>query len=274
VVVVSGGARGITSWSALALARAYGCRFVLLGRTEMEPEPAELACAGTESEILRVLSDGGTPLRQARATARAVLAGRAVRETLKAMADIGSEARYISLDVRSAAAVEAAMTQVRGEWGRIDAVLHGAGVPAGELIGDKSDAQFDTVFDTKVAGLSALLRATEPDELRLLVAFSSVIGRAGYPGQCDYAMANATMDHVLAVEAHRRPRCLVKSIQWGPWEGGGMVGVGLRDVLIASGATFFDRRSGTAALLAELGVRGADPRVLLSATPLDTLGLP
>src|SRR5438309_541575 len=48
VVVASGGARGVTATTLLALARASRCGFVLLGRTPICDEPA--ACVGVVDE--------------------------------------------------------------------------------------------------------------------------------------------------------------------------------------------------------------------------------
>jgi hypothetical protein len=48
-----------------------------------------------------------------------------------------------------------------------------------------------------------------------------VAARFGNAGQSDYAMANEVLNKVAAVEHRRREgRCLVRSIGWGPWDGG------------------------------------------------------
>jgi hypothetical protein len=40
-------------------------------------------------------------------------------------------------------------------------------------------------------------------------------------GQCDYAMSNEILNKVANLEAKKRGEgCIVKSINWGPWEGG------------------------------------------------------
>src|SRR5208283_3146667 len=39
-------------------------------------------------------------------------------------------------------------------------------------------------------------------------------------GQCDYAAANEVLNKVAATESRRRPGCLVRSLGWGPWQGG------------------------------------------------------
>ena len=82
-----------------------------------------------------------------------------------------------------------------------------------------TDEQFDRVFDTKVQGLRALLSATASDPLKAVVMFSSVAARCGNQGQCDYAMANEVLNKV-ACSLRRERGIRVRSLGWGPWEGG------------------------------------------------------
>jgi hypothetical protein len=137
-------------------------------------------------------------------------------------------------------------------------------VLADALIADKTDEQFDRVFTTKVAGLRALLAATADDPLAILCAFSSVAAQFGNPGQCDYAMANEVLDHVLSAEQARRPGCVVRSIGWGPWQGGmvtGEIAGRFRD----AGVALIDPDVGGAAFVAELTAPAAPARVIVSA---------
>jgi NADP-dependent 3-hydroxy acid dehydrogenase YdfG/acyl carrier protein len=227
VVVVSGGGRGVTAASAVALAGRTRVRVVLLGRSRLEDEPA--ACAGIHDDagLKRALLDGAK--REGRAATPAevgaqvakVLANREVRATLDAIRAAGSEVRYVAVDVADGAKLGAALDEVRAAWGPITGVVHGAGVLADKLIAEKTPEQFDRVFDTKVAGLRSLLAATAGDPLRWMVLFSSVAARTGNTGQCDYAMANEVLNKVAAAERRRRaPGFVAKAIGWGPWEGG------------------------------------------------------
>ena len=100
---------------------------------------------------------------------------------------------------------------------------------ADKRIVDKTDEQFQAVFDTKVDGLRSLLAATADDPLQLLCLFSSVAARTGNEGQADYAMANEILNKVAVAERARRgTSCVVKSCGWGPWAGG-MVGPALQE---------------------------------------------
>ncbi|MBI3270543.1 MAG: SDR family oxidoreductase [Planctomycetes bacterium] len=227
VLLVSGGARGVTAAALLAICKRSRPRVVLLGRTPLDEEPAACRGAADEAALKRAL------LELARQEARAVtpaelggrvariLAAREIRVTLDALRAAGSEVRYLPVDVGAAARLRTELDTVRREWGPITGLIHGAGVLADKLIAEKTDAQFDRVFDTKVAGLRALLDATASDPLVVLALFSSVAARTGNLGQCDYAAANEVLNKVAAAERRRRgDRCVVKSFGWGPWEGG------------------------------------------------------
>jgi hypothetical protein len=133
-------------------------------------------------------------------------------------------------------------------------------------VADKTAAQFDAVFDTKIAGLFALLEATEGDPLRLLCVFSSTAARSGNVGQSDYAMANEALNRVAAVEARRRPAAVVKSIGWGPWEGG-MVTPSLKAHFEAAGVPLIGLAQGAQMFVQEIAVRGVVESVIGAMMP-------
>ena len=232
VVVASGGARGVAAATMIELAGESGAMFALLGRSVLTDEPDITKAAPDDRALKQVLLNAatlaGTPLTP-NALAKqvaAILANREINQTVAAIEQAGGRARYISLDVTDQAAVSQVIDQIRAEHGPITGVVHGAGVLADKLIAEKTDEQFNAVFNTKVAGLRALLTATQDDPLKLLCLFSSVAARTGNNGQADYAMANEILNKVATAEAARRgPGCVVKSLGWGPWDGG-MVGPG------------------------------------------------
>ncbi|WP_308114711.1 SDR family NAD(P)-dependent oxidoreductase [Streptomyces sp. ISL-12] len=266
VIVVTGGARGVTAEAVRALAAAHRPKLVLLGRTALTEDPPGLAGAADEAELVRALAavpGAGGPAELA-AEARRVLAVREIRQTLHALRQAGSPARYVSVDTRDERALRAALAQVREDWGPVTGVVHGAGVIADRLIGAKSDEQFGRVWSTKVAGLRALLAATDGDPLDLLVAFSSVSGVFGSPGQADYAMANTAVDHLLSAYAAAHPGCLTRSLAWGPWAGG-MVTETLAERFRAAGVGLIEPAAGARAFVAELADPEGPVRVLLAA---------
>jgi hypothetical protein len=66
-----------------------------------------------------------------------------------------------------------------------------------------------------------MLEATANDRLTHICCFSSVAARLGNVGQVDYAMANEVLNKVCQAEQKKRKEtCVVKSLNWGPWDGG------------------------------------------------------
>lgn len=128
---------------------------------------------------------------------------------------------YRSADIADPAAVHALIGQIIQEFGRIDGVLHSAGVLDDGLIAHKTEQSFRTVLAPKVAGTSALMSALAPHTLDFLVLFSSGAGAFGNTGQVDYATANAWLG---TQSAQTRPASAIRpiTIHWPLWADGGM----------------------------------------------------
>ena len=262
VVVVSGGGRGVTAATIIELAKDSQAKFALLGRSVLNnDEPDFLHASQGDAAVKKALmlqaqanGEKITP-RELSSAANKVLAAREIRATLDALAAAGSEACYIPCDVTDVASTAAALQSVRDAWGPITGIVHGAGVLADKRLAEKSAEDFQRVFGTKVMGLNALLAATENDPLDLLCLFSSVAGRAGNAGQSDYAMANEVLNRVAQAEAQQRNQpgsaCLVKSIGWGPWEGG-MVTPLLKAKFEEMGVELIPLGAGTRSFVAEV----------------------
>ena len=224
VVVVSGGARGITAEVAVALASAFQPRLVLLGRSPAPGrEEAWLAGILDEAGLRRALtarSDRRLTPHELRQEARRVLLEREIKLNLERITSAGSPVVYHSVDVRDGVSVRAAIARVRRELGPIRGLVHGAGVLADRRIVDQSDSQFDLVFKTKVEGLHNLVDAIDPESLALLFLFSSSSARFGRTGQVAYAAANEYLNKWAQQHALRHRNCRVASFNWGPWAGG------------------------------------------------------
>jgi hypothetical protein len=268
VVLLSGGARGVTAEAAVALARACRPTLVLLGRSPApEPEPDWLAALSGEAEIKRALAqraNGSASPRKVGEEYGRVAAGREVRRTLARVEAAGGRAAYRPVDVRDAAAVAEALAAVRRDLGPVRGLVHGAGVLADARIEDKTDEQFGRVYGTKVAGLRNLLAAVVPEELRALVVFSSSTARFGRAGQVDYAVANEALNKLAQQQARRLPGCRVVSLNWGPWDGG-MVTPALKNVFEQEGIGLIPPEAGGDHLVRELSGGGRDVEVVVLA---------
>ncbi len=269
-VIVTGGARGVTAEAALALAREFHPRLVLVGRSPLPAdEPAHLASARTEAELRREIAarSRGLAPKAIAEKAREILAGREITATLRRLKDAGAEARYRAVDVRDASAVAALVSETARDFGPVRGIVHGAGVLADKLILEKTGAQVDAVLDTKLSGLRLLLDAVKPADLRLLALFSSSTARYGRAGQSDYAVANEVLNKAAQVLARRLPDCRVAALGWGPWDGG-MVDASLKKLFAAEGVGVIGLESGGRHLAAEARSKGGPAETVVIAALL------
>ena len=271
VVVVTGGARGVTAESALALAARHGLRLALLGRTTLREASPEEPSGTTVAEIATALvasahARGETiGLPQARAQAERLIAEREVRATLSAAQQQGTAARYFTTDITDRAELRKVLDEVRQTFGPIVGVVHGAGVLADKRLEDLDDDQFVRVFSTKLVGAEALLDATSSDDLRFISLFSSIAARAGNAGQSAYAAANATLETIAAREAARRgSACVVRAFGWGPWDGG-MVDATLRSRFLDAGVGLIPIDEGAEFFAEQALCRSSAPAVVVAA---------
>ena len=262
VVVVTGGARGVTAEVALAMAGAFRPTLVVLGRSAApSAEPDWLAPLVDEAEIKRALhsqAKGPATPQAIGEMFRKLSANREILANIRRIEEAGSNVVYRSIDVRDHEKVRSAVAAIRSEFGPIRGLIHGAGVLADRRIEDQTDEQFARVFGTKVDGLEALLSAIGPDELRALVLFSSSTARFGRTGQVAYAAANEVLNKRAQAEAQARPSCRVVSVNWGPWAGG-MVTPSLRPLFEAEGIALIPIAEGARYLVEELRSTGAKP---------------
>ncbi|HPF39626.1 MAG TPA: SDR family NAD(P)-dependent oxidoreductase [Phycisphaerae bacterium] len=234
LVVVTGGARGVTAEAALALARRHQPTLVLMGRTQVEAtEPAWIAGLTDERDIKQAIKQNAFSANEkaapqkVKAIYRDLMAQREIRENLGRIRAAGSDVSYVSVDVCDAAAMRAALDAAKRAHGPVRGVIHGAGRIEDKRIQQKTSEQFAAVLDTKVQGLRHTLDAIDLESLRHIVMFSSVSGRCGNVGQIDYSMANEVLNKVAQRLSRRLPHCRVVSMNWGPWDGG-MVTPGLK----------------------------------------------
>lgn len=275
VVLVTGGARGITSLVARDLARRYRCTLILLGRSPppSAEEDSVTAASTTAAEIRAALIDdlrsrGETlVLAQVEAACQRVLAEREVRSTLREIRASGATVEYRRIDVRDAPAMRATVEEVYESHGRVDGVIHGAGVVEDRLLAAKEPPSFERVVRTKVDGALNLLHAVRPDSLRFLAFFASVAGTFGNAGQADYAAANEILN-AIALEYDARWPGRVVAFNWGPWDAPGMVTPEVRQQFSARGVELLAPELAVQAFADELRLgRKGDVRVVIGEGP-------
>ncbi len=264
VVLLTGGARGITARLAIALAQQYRCRLEIVGRSAAPTgEESASTCALTDPRQIRqvlLLAQPNCKPADIEKQIKTLLAEREFRVTMQRLQASGSVVRYTAIDVRNSETFVAFIKRCYVEQGRIDAVIHGAGIVEDKLIRDKTPESFQRVFDTKVSGALTLYRHVR-DDVKFVVFFSSVASAFGNRGQCDYAAANDALDK-LAHVWRSRIEGKVLSVNWGPWADTGMVSESLEKEYARKGIGLIPQAEGIDALLHELAV-GAETQVVL-----------
>ena len=283
VFVASGGARGITARCVLAMAQAYRCRFVLLGRSDKRADPAWAAGCSDEAELKRriaseLASNGSQPAPRAiQQEFGAIMAAREIEATLVGIAAAGGRAEYVSFDLadapeyagpgaapdgQGADRLSAILRETAAELGAIEGLIHGAGALSDRPIERKTARDFDAVYASKVRSLQRLLGCLPVEQLRFLFLFSSAAGFFGNPGQSDYALSNEILNRVAQRVKHHNPACKVVSFNWGPWDMG-MVTPELRRLFVARGIEPIAVEAGTRAFLSMLDRDDAPALVLV-----------
>jgi acyl transferase domain-containing protein/NAD(P)H-dependent flavin oxidoreductase YrpB (nitropropane dioxygenase family)/NAD(P)-dependent dehydrogenase (short-subunit alcohol dehydrogenase family) len=250
VILITGGARGITAEVAREISERYQPTLLIVGRTPLPPSEESPDTHGLNSPrelkaaIMQQMRDTGEAITPAKVEAayNQLLKEREIRDNLRAMQSAGAKVRYCQVDVCDEQAFGDLIDEIYRDYGRLDGVIHGAGIIEDKFIEDKTPESFDRVFDTKVRSALLLSRKLRLDELSFLVFFSSISGRFGNRGQCDYAAANEVLNK-LALSLDRHCPGRVVSINWGPWESG-MVSPELRKQFAQRGVVVVPRSVG------------------------------
>jgi len=187
VYIVTGGLGGLGYIFSEYLAREYGAKLVLTGRSVLDAE---------------------------------------AQTKLAALNTHGDNVIYVQADVADPEQADAVVLAAKLKFSDINGVIHSAGIHRDSFVLNKTREEMESVLAAKVMGTLNLDRATQDEDLDLFVLFSSVAGALGSPGQCDYAFANNFMDafaaqrQALVSTGERFGKTL--SIGWPFWERGGM----------------------------------------------------
>ncbi|MGI2903112.1 SDR family NAD(P)-dependent oxidoreductase [Tolypothrix sp. VBCCA 56010] len=185
VILVIGGAKGITAECALAVARTTGAQLALVGSSP----------CGNDNEVAR---------------------------TLERFQNAGLTCRYYSCNITDSCAVAELVATVTAELGSITAVVHGAGINKPRRIEQVSVEDAVAEVSPKLLGAYNLFQALAPAPPRLFIGFTSIIGVTGMPGNAWYAFSNELLDLMLRRFASDRPEMAVQAIAYSVWDDVGM----------------------------------------------------
>jgi acyl transferase domain-containing protein/NAD(P)H-dependent flavin oxidoreductase YrpB (nitropropane dioxygenase family)/NAD(P)-dependent dehydrogenase (short-subunit alcohol dehydrogenase family)/acyl carrier protein len=273
VFLLTGGARGITAEIARTIAQRYKSRMILVGASEMpQEESADTAgltdAAAIRGVLLKRLRSGGQAVKPAQVeTAYQRLSrDREIRRNLAEISAAGAPVEYHSVDVRDETAFSSLIDKIYARHGRIDVVVHGAGIIEDKLIRDKTPASFDRVVHTKADSSFILLQKLRFADLKCLVFMSSISAALGNRGQADYAAANGIMNGIASTLAAENPGLAV-ALNWGPWDRAGMVSESVRDQFLVSGVQMIDCDAGIRVVLDAIETGEICPLVIVGDGP-------
>lgn len=277
VVIATGGGRGVTAALCEEILVTYGCRVIALGRTPIESAPPTIrdmdedSFRNYEAQFYReeLSRNGGGKIIELRSKYKNYQAVNEISQTLRRLEALPGSYEYVSLDINDEQAVDRVVERVYENHGRVDCVIHGAGVQISTSMEKKSLADFRRIVATKVSSLGNLYRAiasrsaNRPVHYHLLTSAFSYMGNDGQP---DYGAANEAMNRLAACKAASDPNVRWSSMAWLGWAGIGMTRGSEYAALAASrslrGVTKEEGRKIFAALMA--GRAQAAVNVLLS----------
>ena len=170
------------------------------------------------------------------------------KDKLQELQDIGAEVVYYSADVCNAEQLKRAVQAGKEHFGKLDGVIHAAGIEGKGSILEKSVEDYLRCLGPKVQGTFALEEALREEKLDFMCYFSSSSAIIGDFGNCDYAVGNRFL---MSYGAHRNVAGYTGKtvvINWPLWKSEGMGFAdeeGSKMYLKSSGQRFLESEEGT-----------------------------
>ncbi len=225
VVVATGGAHGVTAVLMDSLLRDYQCTVIAIGRSSLEAGPVDPNGAQAERNFYErfVRDHPDASAYEMKKSFELTRARWEAHQTMQQLSLLGGKAEYIVADVTDNKQVEKTLRQIASEHGRIDLLVHGAGVQLSKRLEDRSLEDFRETYSVKVTGLRNLVdnyhkQFGETLNTHVLTSAYSIFGN---DGQHDYGAANETLDRLCAMSQVHEDQSW-SSIAWLAWDGIGM----------------------------------------------------
>lgn len=199
VYLITGGLGAIGLEVAKYLAKHAQARLILTGRSAF-PDREEWA-----NYLATSSTDDSTALKI-----------RKVQEFEK----MGGKVSVYAVDVSDLAQMQEVYNDVISKYGKIDGVVHSAGVPGGGIIQQKDRQTVETIFSPKLNGTLVLDKILSENPLDFFILCSSVAGILGGFGQIDYCAANCFMDTFAQFKNQGQTQYI--SVNWDAWAEVGM----------------------------------------------------
>jgi enediyne polyketide synthase len=191
VMLVSGGAKGITAECALAFAKFTGVKTALVGTSSI---PNGDAISETSE----------------------------VAKTLARFKAEGLSCRYYQCDITQTESVALLVKNIRNELGCVTGVIHGAALNKPRRLENSTLDEAFLEIAPKVQGLLNLCQALEDQPPKLFVGFSSISAVLGLPGNTWYGFSNEAVDLILRKFKQNHAETSILSMAFSVWSEVGM----------------------------------------------------
>ncbi|UCH96114.1 MAG: SDR family NAD(P)-dependent oxidoreductase, partial [Candidatus Aminicenantes bacterium] len=202
VYLITGGLGGIGYTLAQYLAKQVKAKLVLTGRTPVPPREdweQRLKTNNNDEQVSHI---------------------RKIMDLEKS----GSEVLVFSAEVENLEQMQTVITRTKEYFGRINGVIHSAGVADGAMIQFRTRESSEKVFSAKIKGTLVLDRLLKDTPLDFFVFCSSIAALLSQIGQVGYCAANNFLD----AYAHRkffREGTFTVSVNWDRWQNIGVAAI-------------------------------------------------
>ncbi|WP_285509665.1 SDR family NAD(P)-dependent oxidoreductase [Actinokineospora sp. NBRC 105648] len=141
-------------------------------------------------------------------------------EVVRELESRGATVVVVPADAGDPKAFAEAVTGIQRAHGRLDGVVHAAGLPGGSTLMFREPADFDDVVRVKLHAAFVLEELTKADPPDFVAHFSSVASVFPAPGQADYAAGNYYLDNLARARAGGPGH--VVALDWVAWKEIGM----------------------------------------------------
>ncbi|NHK31684.1 MAG: acyltransferase domain-containing protein [Asgard group archaeon] len=270
LVLISGGALGITYEITKEIAKKYQPKLALLGIEKLVENVDEIVNYNQEKlaqlkeqliNDLKQKNERVTPVLIEKEWAKITKAVD-IKKATKYLTELGCIVKYYTADVVNSELMKSTIEQIKADFEQdITGIIHGAGLEISKLVADKKPEEFDLVYNVKTIGLDNLIQNIDFKKVKFLKCFSSVAGRYGNAGQVDYSAAN---DYLSKNCWQLRSQGIrATSICWSAWGEVGMATRGsIMKVLKHVGVTPISVKDGVNAFINELEY-GLEPEVVI-----------
>lgn len=141
----------------------------------------------------------------------------------------GAYVLVLRADVCNQEQMQNAVDQTQKEFGRINGVIHSAGLLDGTMLQERTRESLENIIAPKVMGtliLDQVLQNAPPDFMVLCSSLTSILGLVGQAGNC---AGNAFLD-AFAYHQNSTGGPFTTSINWDTWQEVGMTENALKDL--------------------------------------------